>query len=357
MRYRLLGRSGLRVSELFLGAMTFGEDWGWGAARDECRRMLDAYAEAGGNVIDTAVTYTNGASERILGELLGTDRDHFVVSTKYTITTDPTDPNASGNHRKNLLQSLERSLKSLQTDRIDLYWVHIWDPKTPIEETMRALDDAVRAGKILYVGISDAPAWVVSRANTVAEWRGWSAAAAIQVPYSLLQRDVERDLLPMAKYLGLSVAARVHSPAACCRESSTTAHIPNPPGCQPTRSARGTVALPVWFKKWPTTEAVGVADCHRVDDGPPSRDPPHRGCPPPQPVGGQPRQRRAHSRCRRAGSTRRGQCHHIGFSSRLHPRVQWLRLRLGREARGRCITDQTLSVNGGLHEGAGRPQG
>jgi aryl-alcohol dehydrogenase-like predicted oxidoreductase len=207
MRYHLLGRTGLRVSELFLGTMTFGEDWGWGAPPAECRRMFDAYAEAGGNVIDTAVNYTDGASERIVGELVGSARDHFVVSTKYTLTTDGSDPNASGNHRKNLTRSLERSLEHLRTDRVDVYWVHIWDPRTPVAETMRALDDAVRAGKVLYVGISDAPAWVVSRANTLAEWHGWTSAAAVQVPYSLVQRDIERDLLPMAESLGLSVAA------------------------------------------------------------------------------------------------------------------------------------------------------
>lgn len=212
MRYRLLGRSGLRVSELFLGTMTFGEDWGWGAAEAECRAMLDAYAAAGGNVIDTANQYTDGASERILGELLGKDRDRYVLATKYTLTLDGSDPNASGNHRKSLTRSLEHSLSSLRTDRIDLLWVHIWDPHTPIEETMRALDDAVRAGKVLYVGISDAPGWVVSRANMLAELRGWTAFAGLQVPYSLTRRDVERDLLPMADALGLSVA--VWSPLA-----------------------------------------------------------------------------------------------------------------------------------------------
>ena len=187
--------------------MTFGEDWGWGAPPEECRRIFDAYAEAGGNVIDTAVNYTDGASERIVGELLGSERDHFVVSTKFTLSTDPDDPNASGSHRKNLVRSLELSLRRLGTDRIDVYWVHIWDPNTPVEETMRALDDAVRAGKVLYIGVSDTPAWVVSRANTLAEWRGWSPLVAIQVPYSLIQRDVERELLPMAESAGMSVAA------------------------------------------------------------------------------------------------------------------------------------------------------
>lgn len=206
MRYRTFGRSGLRVSELFLGTMTFGEDWGWGAPVDECRRLLDAYAEAGGNVIDTANRYTEGASERIIGELLGADRDRFVLSTKYTLTNDETDPNASGNHRKSLLRSLEQSLTRLRTDRIDLLWVHIWDPYTPIEETMRALDDAVRAGKVLYVGMSDTPAWVVARANALADWRGWTPFVGVQVPYSLVKRDAEREILPMAEALGVSVA-------------------------------------------------------------------------------------------------------------------------------------------------------
>jgi aryl-alcohol dehydrogenase-like predicted oxidoreductase len=223
MRYRLLGSSGLRVSEAFLGTMTFGEDWGWGAPPEECRRMFDAYAEAGGNVIDTAVNYTNGASEKIVGELLGRDRDHFVVSTKYTLSTDEADPNASGNQRKNLTRSLDLSLDRLGIDHIDLYWVHIWDPRTPIEETIRALDDAVRAGKVLYVGISDAPAWVIARANTLAEWRGWSPLVAIQVPYSLIQRDIERELLPMATALGSRSQPGARWPAVSCRGSTPEA--------------------------------------------------------------------------------------------------------------------------------------
>ncbi|MFD1932373.1 MULTISPECIES: aldo/keto reductase [Nonomuraea] len=202
MRYHLLGRTGLRVSELFFGAMTFYER---GGAVPEHRAMLEAYADAGGNVIDTASAY--GQSEDIVGELLTGRRDRFVLATKYTLSRDQGDPNAAGNHRKNLVLSLERSLRRLRTDYIDLYWVHIWDRHTPVEETMRALDDAVRAGKILYVGISDAPAWLVSRANTLAEWRGWTPFAGLQVPYNLLRRDVERELLPMAEAYGMSVAA------------------------------------------------------------------------------------------------------------------------------------------------------
>jgi aryl-alcohol dehydrogenase-like predicted oxidoreductase len=207
MKYRTFGRSGLRVSEAFLGTMTFGEDWGWGASAEDCRAMLTAYAEAGGNVIDTASNYTDGASERIVGELLGSDRDHFVLSTKYTLSLDRSDPNASGNHRKSLTRSLEQSLGRLRTDYVDILWVHIWDEHTPVEETMRALDDLVRTGKVLYVGISDAPAWVVARANTLAESRGLTPFTGLQLPYSLVQRDIERELLPMAGVLELSVAA------------------------------------------------------------------------------------------------------------------------------------------------------
>ncbi|GAA4588684.1 aryl-alcohol dehydrogenase-like predicted oxidoreductase [Actinoplanes octamycinicus] len=207
MRYTTFGRTGLRVSELVLGAMTFGEQGGVGAPIEECRRILDAYAEAGGNVVDTAVNYRGGASEEILGELLAGRRDRFVVATKYTVTRDPADPNGGGNHRKNLRLSLETSLRRLRTDHLDVYWVHIWDRHTPIEETMRALDDAVTAGKVLYVGVSDTPAWVVSRANTLAEWRGWTPFAGLQVPFSLINRDAERELLPMAEALGLSVTA------------------------------------------------------------------------------------------------------------------------------------------------------
>ena len=205
MRYRTLGSSGLRVSALVLGAMTFGEQGGVGAPPEECRRILDCYAEAGGNTIDTAINYRDGASEEILGALLSGRRNSFVLGTKYTVSRDRADPNAAGNARKNLRASLETSLRRLRTDYLDLYWVHMWDRHTPIEETMRALDDAVRAGKVLYVGISDAPAWVVARANTLAEWRGWSPFVGLQVPYSLLQRDAERELLPMAETLGLGV--------------------------------------------------------------------------------------------------------------------------------------------------------
>ncbi|MFI9595040.1 aldo/keto reductase [Nonomuraea sp. NPDC052265] len=207
MRYTTFGTSGLRVSEMILGTMGFGEDWGWGAAPEECRRMFTAYAEAGGNMIDTANSYTEGSSERIVGELIGKERDRYVLSTKYTLSMDGDDPNASGNHRKNLRRSVEDSLRRLGTDYLDMLWVHIWDPATPIEETLRALDDLVRAGKVLYLGFSDVPAWVIARANTIAELRGWTPFIGLQLSYSLLERDIERELLPMAETLGLSVAA------------------------------------------------------------------------------------------------------------------------------------------------------
>jgi aryl-alcohol dehydrogenase-like predicted oxidoreductase len=242
MRYRVFGPSGLRVSKLVLGTMTFGEDWGWGTPPDECRRLLTAYAEAGGNVIDTANRYTDGASERIVGDLLGGgDRDHFVVSTKYTVTTDPSDPNAAGNHRLSLVRSVEKSLQRLRTDRIDMLWAHIWDPLTPIDETMRALDDLVRAGKVLYIGVSDMPAWVVARAQALAEWRGWSPLVGIQVPYSLVNRDVDRELLPMADAHGLSVFA--WSPlAGGVLSGKFTRPVPEPGNAESTRVAADDIA-------------------------------------------------------------------------------------------------------------------
>lgn len=204
MRYKLFGRSGLRVSELALGTMTFGEDWGWGASKEECKKIFDAYAEAGGNFIDTANRYTEGTSEKFVGDFIAADREHFVVATKYTLFTRRGDPNFSGNHRKNMVQALEASLKSLKTDYLDIYWVHAWDYTTPVEEVMRALDDMVRAGKVLYVGISDSPAWIVSQANTLADWRGWSRFVGLQIRYSLLDRTAERELLPMARALDLA---------------------------------------------------------------------------------------------------------------------------------------------------------
>ncbi|MCW8811289.1 MAG: aldo/keto reductase, partial [Ignavibacteriaceae bacterium] len=205
MNYKLLGKSGLRVSELALGTMTFGEEWGWGSSKEESKKVFDAFANAGGNFIDTANRYTEGTSEKFVGEFINSDRDHFVVATKYTLYTRKDDPNFSGNHRKNMMHSLDASLKRLKTDHIDLYWVHAWDFTTPEEEVLRALDDMIRAGKILYIGISDTPAWIVSRMNTIAELRGWTQFVALQIKYSLLERTVERELLPMARKLDLAV--------------------------------------------------------------------------------------------------------------------------------------------------------
>jgi aryl-alcohol dehydrogenase-like predicted oxidoreductase len=204
MRYKLLGRSGLRVSELCLGTMTFGDDWGWGAPKDESRKMFDAFAEAGGNFIDTANNYTNGTSEKFVGEFIASDRDRFVVATKYTLTERPDDPNFGGNHRKNMFRSIEGSLKRLNTDHVDLLWLHMWDGVTPVEEVMRAFDDLIRAGKVLYVGISDTPAWVVSQANAIAELRGWSRFVAYQGEYSLASRAPERDIMPMTHSLDMA---------------------------------------------------------------------------------------------------------------------------------------------------------
>jgi len=213
MNYQLLGRSGLRVSELCLGTMTFGEDWGWGAAKDEARKIYDTYRQAGGNFIDTANIYTKGSSEKLVGEFIAGHREEVVLATKYTnavvgFSGKPgTDANAGGNQRKNMVQAVEASLKRLGTDYIDLYWLHIWDQITPVEEVMRAFDDLVRAGKVLYIGISDAPAWVVAKSNTLAELRGWTGYVGLQIEYSLLERTVERELIPLAKDQHMTVLA------------------------------------------------------------------------------------------------------------------------------------------------------
>ncbi|MFC5148446.1 aldo/keto reductase [Streptomyces aureoversilis] len=207
MRYTLFGRTGLRVSELSLGAMTIGDDRGWGADKDTSRRILDAYADAGGNFVDTADIYTGGASERILGELLEGRRERFVLGTKYSCATAEGDVNAAGNHRKNLVQSVEASLRRLRTDHVDVLWVHARDNFTPVEEVMRALDDVVRSGKVLYVGVSDWPAWEIAQANTLAELRGWTAFAGSQLRYNLLDRTPERELLPQARAFDQAVLA------------------------------------------------------------------------------------------------------------------------------------------------------
>lgn len=207
MQYKLLGKSRLRVSELCLGTMTFGEDWGWGSSQEESKKIYDAFREVGGNFIDTANIYTNGTSEKFLGEFIASERDAVVLATKYTNGLGDGNPNGSDNQRKSMVQSVEASLKRLNTDYIDILWLHTWDFMTPAEEVMRAFDDLVRVGKILYIGISDAPAWVVSQCNTLAELRGWTQFIGLQIEYSLIQRDPERELLPMAHTLDIGVTA------------------------------------------------------------------------------------------------------------------------------------------------------
>lgn len=205
--YITLGRSGLRVSPLALGTMTFGTDWGWGADEAEARRIFDRYAERGGNFIDTANFYTGGSAERLLGSFVAGRRDGVVLATKYTLNMQPGNPNAGGNHRRSMVRSVEASLQRLGTDYIDLLYLHAWDGLTPVDEVMRALDDLVRAGKVLYAGISDTPAWQVARMQTLADLRGWTPLVALQIEYSLAERTVERELLPMAQELGLGVLA------------------------------------------------------------------------------------------------------------------------------------------------------
>jgi aryl-alcohol dehydrogenase-like predicted oxidoreductase len=205
MKYKLFGRSGLRVSELALGAMTFGEEWGWGATKEESRKIFDVFVEAGGNFIDTANRYTEGTSEKFVGEFVAGDRERFVIATKYTLFMRRDDPNFSGNHRKNLMQSLDASLERLGTEYVDIFWLHAWDFTTPVDEVLRSLDDVVRSGKVRYIGISDTPAWIVSQANTIADFRGWTPFVGLQIRYSLLDRTPEADLLPMARALDLAV--------------------------------------------------------------------------------------------------------------------------------------------------------
>lgn len=210
MRYQLLGQSGLRVSELALGTMTFGEDWGWGADKMTSRAIFDRYVAVGGNFIDTSNNYTNGTSERYVGEFIAAERDQYVVATKYTLRLNngnPRNVNEGGNSRKSMIRSVENSLRRLQTDYIDLLYLHMWDFMTPVEEVMRGMDDLVRAGKVLYVGFSDSPSWVTATAVALAERYGWARPVAAQVPYNFADRDAERDILPMARTFGLTVAA------------------------------------------------------------------------------------------------------------------------------------------------------
>ncbi len=206
--YVTLGKSGLRVSPFCLGSMTFGEDWGWGSSVAESEAIMSRFIERGGNFIDTANVYTKGHAEKIIGDYIGRDarrRQHVVIATKFFGNLFPGDPNGGGAGRKNIVASCEDSLRRLQTDYIDLFWMHAWDRFTPIEETLRALDDLVRAGKVRYIGFSDTPAWKVGQAQTIALFRGWSPLVALQIEYSLLERTVEGELIPMALEMGLGV--------------------------------------------------------------------------------------------------------------------------------------------------------
>jgi aryl-alcohol dehydrogenase-like predicted oxidoreductase len=199
--YRLLGRSGLRVSPLALGTMTFG----WGADRDAAREIFDAYVDRGGNFVDTANGYADGSAEEMVGEFAGSRRDGLVIATKYTMPTRQGDPNSGGNSRKSMVRSVEDSLRRLRTDYVDLFYLHMWEGTTPVEEVLRGMDDLVSAGKVVYAGVSDIPAWQASRMQSIAELRGWAPLVALQIPYSLVERTVERDLVPMAETMGLGV--------------------------------------------------------------------------------------------------------------------------------------------------------
>jgi aryl-alcohol dehydrogenase-like predicted oxidoreductase len=206
--YVTLGRSGLRVSPLCLGAMTFGEDLGWGSTVEESQQIIDRFIELGGNFIDTANFYTKSHSEKIIGDHIGRHparRDRLVLATKFSGNLYPGDPNGGGSGRKSIVAACENSLRRLQTDHIDLYWLHNWDVHTPIDETMSALEDLVRAGKVRYLGVSDTPAWKIVEANMTARFRGWSAFIGLQIEYSLLERSVEQELVPMAREFDLGI--------------------------------------------------------------------------------------------------------------------------------------------------------
>ncbi|MHA2224636.1 MAG: aldo/keto reductase [Candidatus Hodarchaeales archaeon] len=208
MRYKLLGKSGLRVSEICLGTMTFGTKWGWGADKETCKQVLEKFTDEGGNYIDTSCNYTDGESESYIGDLIKGDRDRYVIATKYTLRDYryPKDPNAGGNARKNLIRSLKDSLERLQTDYVDILYLHMWDYMTPVFEVLKTLNDLIATTKVNYIGISDTPAWIVSRANTMAEVRGWNPFVVYQFPYSLAFRDAEREIIPFCKNMDLAMA-------------------------------------------------------------------------------------------------------------------------------------------------------
>lgn len=233
MKYYTLGRSGLKVSRLALGTMTFGDDWGWGADESTSAQMFDAYIEKGGNFFDTADLYTNGRSEEILGKLIADRglRDRAVIATKFSYNGDPGNPNAGGNGRKNIMRAVEGSLRRLGSDYIDLYILHTWDRLTPAEEVMRTLDDLVRAGKVRHVGLSDAPAWYAAEAQTVARWRGYEPVSALQLEYNLTERGVEHEFIDLGAAHGMGVMvwsplasgllSGKYKPGACAAEAGT----------------------------------------------------------------------------------------------------------------------------------------
>jgi aryl-alcohol dehydrogenase-like predicted oxidoreductase len=251
--YITLGRSGLRVSPLSLGTMTFGEDNGWGASPETSGAILADYLEHGGNVVDTANIYTSGHSEKIVGDFFAARpglRQRVVLSTKFFANLHPGDPNGGGAGRKAVLAQLEDSLRRLQTDYVDLYWLHGWDRRAPIEETLRTLDDLVAAGKVRYIGVSNLPAWVAAQSQTIAHFRGWAPITALQIEYSLLERTPEGELLPMAEALGVGVLP--WSPLGGGRLSGK--YVRN--GGAPDDSRRVTVMGGPAERDWPVIEAV-----------------------------------------------------------------------------------------------------
>lgn len=269
MKYSTLGRSGLKVSEICFGSMGLGKDWNWGADRQSSFELLETFARAGGNFIDTANLYTDGSSERIIGEFVQGNRDSFVIATKYTLADNRPgiasvleggtgNVNATGNNRKNLLRSISESLKRLKTDYIDVLYLHIWDYMTPVEEVMKAFEDVVSRGIVHYIAISDTPAWVVSRAQTLAELRGWSQFVALQIEYSLLQRTPERELIPMAKEFGLTVTPW----APLAGGALTGKYLKGDKGRLPDTSKRLNT-----YSEMITQEVVRIAELYNVPPG------------------------------------------------------------------------------------------